>query len=67
MAPLNMKLKKTLPGGGGIKGSVDVTFACMITHQKHNAQPEYNMQSVLDIFIALSVFTDKLIREQEIK
>ena len=46
-------------------GSVDVTFTCAITHQKHLAQSGRSTQSAVDIFSTLRVFTKEPIREQE--
>ena len=48
-------------------GSVDVTFACAITHQKHLAQSGRSTRSAVDIFNTLRVLTKEPIREQEIK
>ena len=47
--------------------SVDVTFTCAITHQKHLAQSGRSTRSAVDIFNTLRVFTKKPIRQQEIK
>ena len=44
-------------------GTVEVT----IIHQKQLAQSGRNMQSAVDIFNALCVFTQEPMREQEIK
>ena len=48
-------------------GSVDVTFAHEIMHQKHLAQSGCSTRSAVDIFNTLRVFTKEPIREQEIK
>ena len=48
-------------------GSVDVTFTCTITHQKHLAQSGRTTRSAVDIFNTLRVFTKEPIREQDIK
>ena len=63
--PLNMKILTTLPSEKN--GSVDVTFAREITHQKHLAQSRRSTRSAVDIFNTLCVFTKEPIREQEIK
>ena len=47
-------------------GSLSVTFARAITHQKHLAQSGRSMQSAVDIFNTLRLFTKEPIREQEI-
>ena len=47
-------------------GSVDVTFARAITHQKHLAQSWRSTRSAVDIFNTLRIFTKGPIREQEI-
>ena len=47
-------------------GSVDVTFMCAITHQKHLTQSGRSTRSSVDIFNTLHVFTKEPIREQEI-
>ena len=46
-------------------GSVDVTFAREITHQKHLVQSGLSTRSAVDIL--LCIFTKEPIREQEIK
>ena len=48
-------------------GSVDVTFAGAITHQKYLAQSGRSTRSAVDIFNTLRVFTKEPTREQEIK
>ena len=48
-------------------GSVDVTFAREIKHQKHLAQSGRSTRSAVDIFNTLRVFSKEPIREQEIK
>ena len=48
-------------------GSVDVTFTCAITHQKHLPQSGRSTRSVVDIFNTLRIFTKEPIRKQEIK
>ena len=48
-------------------GTVDVTFARAITHQKHLTQSGCSTLSAVDIFNTLRVFTKEPIREQEIK
>ena len=63
--PLNMKNIDTLPSEKN--GSVDVTFARAITHQKHLAQSWGSMRSAVDIFSTLRVFPKDPIREQEIE
>ena len=47
-------------------GSVDVTFARAIMHQKHLAQSGRSTRSAVDIFNTLRVFTKEPIRSQEI-
>ena len=44
--------------------SVDVTFICAITHQKHLAQSGHSTRSAADIFNTLCVFNRELIRQQ---
>ena len=64
--PLNTKnINKTLPSEKN--GSVYVTFARDITHQKHLAQSRRSTRSAVDIFNTLRIFTKEPIREQEIK
>ena len=48
-------------------GSVYVTITRVFTQQKHLAQSGCSTQSALYIFNTLRVFTEKPIREQEIK
>ena len=48
-------------------GTVDVTFARAITHQKHHTQSGRSTRSAVDIFNTLRVFTKEPIREPEIK
>ena len=48
-------------------GSVDVTFARAIMHQKHLAQSGRSTQSAVDIFNTLRVFPKEPIRKQEIE
>ena len=48
-------------------GSVDVTFTCAITHQKHLPQSGRSTRNVVDIFNTLRIFTKEPIRKQEIK
>ena len=48
-------------------GSVDVTFAREISHQKHLAQSGRSTRSAVGIFNTLRVFTKEPIKEQEIK
>ena len=48
-------------------GSIDVTFACEITHHKHLTQSGHSTRSAVDIFSTLRVFTKESIREQEIE
>ena len=60
-----MKNIKTLPSEKN--GSVDVTFARKITHQKHLAQSGRSTWSAVDIFNTFCIFTKEPIREQEIK
>ena len=48
-------------------GSVDVTFARSIMHQKHLVQSGCSSRSAVDIFNTLRVFPKEPIRKQEIE
>ena len=63
--PLNMKNINNFTQWKN--GSVDVTFACAITHQMHLAQSGRSTRSAVDIFNTLRVFPKEPIREQEIE
>ena len=48
-------------------GSVNVTFACVVMHQKHLVQSGRSTRSAVDIFNTLRVFPKEPIRKQEIE